>query len=203
MVERIVLLRTIDSLWVEHLTEIDDMRRGIGLRGYSGTDPLNEFKREAFALYDELRGFIRGQVASTIFRVQVQRPAAPTPMPLSGPGQPAKAETAQAAPARRRSSGGPISSSGAAGAAAPAAIASAAASTHRHGHGCRCLTLLPGLGGGTRMMREQLGDDVRQPSAAATVGRPKARPQRSVLLRQRPQVQSATVAMPPLAATSR
>ena len=56
MVERLVLLRTIDSLWVEHLTELDDMRRGIGLRGYAQQDPLNEFKKEAFSLYDELRG---------------------------------------------------------------------------------------------------------------------------------------------------
>ena len=54
-VERLVLIRTIDSLWVEHLTELDDMRRGIGLRGYAQQDPLNEFKREAFQLYDELR----------------------------------------------------------------------------------------------------------------------------------------------------
>ena len=54
-VERMVLLRTIDSLWVEHLTEIDDMRRGIGLRGYAQQDPLNEFRREAFELYEELR----------------------------------------------------------------------------------------------------------------------------------------------------
>ena len=55
LVERLVLLRTIDSLWVEHLTEIDDMRRGIGLRGYAQQDPLNEFKKEAFSLYEELR----------------------------------------------------------------------------------------------------------------------------------------------------
>src|SRR4051794_35521348 len=41
LVERLVLLRTIDSLWVEHLTELDDMRRGIGLRGYAQQDPLN------------------------------------------------------------------------------------------------------------------------------------------------------------------
>jgi preprotein translocase subunit SecA len=74
-VERFVLLRTIDSLWVEHLTELDDLRRGIGLRGYGGIDPLNEFKKEAFRLYEELRGFIQRQVASTIFRVSVQ-PAA-------------------------------------------------------------------------------------------------------------------------------
>ena len=71
-VERFVLLRSIDSLWVEHLTELDDMRRGIGLRGYGGIDPLNEFKREAFKLYEELRDFIRRQVATSIFRVSVQ-----------------------------------------------------------------------------------------------------------------------------------
>jgi preprotein translocase subunit SecA len=60
------------QLWVDHLTELDDMRRGIGLRGYGGIDPLNEFKKEAFRLYEELRGFIRHQVATTIFRVSVE-----------------------------------------------------------------------------------------------------------------------------------
>jgi preprotein translocase subunit SecA len=77
-VERLVLIRTIDSLWVEHLTELDDMRRGIGLRGYAQQDPLNEFKREAFQLYDELRGLIRHGVASSIFRVTVTRQPVPT-----------------------------------------------------------------------------------------------------------------------------
>ncbi|HEY8637368.1 MAG TPA: preprotein translocase subunit SecA [Candidatus Limnocylindrales bacterium] len=76
-VERLVLMRTIDSLWVEHLTELDDMRRGIGLRGYAQQDPLNEFKREAFQLYDELSGLIRHGVASSIFRVTVTRQPAP------------------------------------------------------------------------------------------------------------------------------
>ena len=78
-VERMVLLRTIDSLWVEHLTEIDDMRRGIGLRGYAQQDPLNEFRREAFELYGELRDLIRHGVASSVFRVTVTRQPAPTP----------------------------------------------------------------------------------------------------------------------------
>src|SRR5688572_18965801 len=72
-VERIVLVRTIDSLWVEHLTELDDMRRGIGLRGYAQQDPLNEFRREAFRMYEEFRALIRHGVASSIFRVTVQR----------------------------------------------------------------------------------------------------------------------------------
>jgi preprotein translocase subunit SecA len=88
-IERYVLLRTIDSLWVEHLTELDDMRRGIGLRGYSQQDPLNEFKKEAFGLYEELSGFIRHGVASTIFRVSVQPPPQPASgvFAMPGPGQ--------------------------------------------------------------------------------------------------------------------
>ncbi len=87
-VERFVLLRTIDSLWVEHLTELDDMRRGIGLRGYAQQDPLNEFRVEAFRLYQELRDLIRRQVAATIFRVTVRQE--PATVPLGGPGQPAR-----------------------------------------------------------------------------------------------------------------
>ena len=90
--ERFVLLRTIDSLWVEHLTEVDDMRRGIGLRGYAQQDPLNEFRKEAFRLYEELRDFIRRQVAATILRVTVtvQQPVPTGVVPLPGPGQPAR-----------------------------------------------------------------------------------------------------------------
>jgi preprotein translocase subunit SecA len=76
-VERVVLLRTIDSLWVEHLTEVDDLRRGVGLRGYAQQDPLNEFRRDAFRMYEELRGLIRHGVASSIFRVTIQREPPP------------------------------------------------------------------------------------------------------------------------------
>jgi len=110
LVERLVLLRTIDSLWVEHLTELDDMRRGIGLRGYAQQDPLNEFRKEAFALYEELSGFIRHQVASTIFRVTVTRTPAPIagPVPLPGPGQPARV-VAGAATGAAASPAGPAS----------------------------------------------------------------------------------------------
>ena len=90
-VERFVLIRTIDSLWVEHLTELDDMRRGIGLRGYAQQDPLNEFRKEAFQLYSELSGFIQHQVASTIFRVSIQQQPEPQPQSgvfaMQGPGQ--------------------------------------------------------------------------------------------------------------------
>jgi len=119
MVERIVLLRTIDALWVEHLTELDDMRRGIGLRGYAQQDPLNEFRKEAFSLYGELRDLIRHQVASTIFRVSVTRQAPSAPVPLGPPiGSPAAAAMARALSANGTSATG---ASGAASGAASAA----------------------------------------------------------------------------------
>ena len=95
MVERLVLLRTIDSLWVDHLTELDDMRRGIGLRGYAQQDPLNEFRREAFRMYEEFRDIIRHQVASTVFRVTVQRQP-----PAAAGGDPAVASALAAGAAR-------------------------------------------------------------------------------------------------------
>jgi len=77
VLERLVLLRVIDSLWVEHLTAVDDMRRGIGLRAYSQRDPLNEFKVEAYGMFDELKSTIRHDITHTIFRVTISRE--PTP----------------------------------------------------------------------------------------------------------------------------
>jgi preprotein translocase subunit SecA len=123
-VERIVLLRTIDSLWVEHLTEVDDMRRGIGLRGYAQQDPLNEFRREAFRLYEELRDLIRHQVATTIFRVTVQQQPPPGPQPLPGPGQPA----ADGGDGNGTGRGTPLAQPAAAAAATATASSGAAAS---------------------------------------------------------------------------
>jgi preprotein translocase subunit SecA len=77
VLERLVLLRVIDTLWVDHLTAVDDMRRGIGLRAYSQRDPLNEFKIEAYRMFDELKSMIRRDVARTIFRVTLVREPQP------------------------------------------------------------------------------------------------------------------------------
>ena len=76
---RAVILRSIDQLWVEHLTEVDDLRRGIGLRGYAQEDPLNAFKKEAFKLYDEFQGLIRVSIGRSILRVTVVQQEAPRP----------------------------------------------------------------------------------------------------------------------------
>jgi len=135
-IERFVLLRTIDTLWVEHLTELDDMRRGIGLRGYSQQDPLNEFKKEAYGLYEELSGFIRHQVANTIFRVQIQQQAqqAQGVFQMQGPGMAAAGTRRPAggagAGAARRAGAGAFAGpgvSGTAGAARALAATGAAA----------------------------------------------------------------------------
>ena len=83
VLERLVLLRVIDSLWVEHLTAIDDMRRGIGLRAYSQRDPLNEFKIEAYRMFDELKSTIRHDVTHTIFRVTLQQHQHTQPRPIA------------------------------------------------------------------------------------------------------------------------
>jgi preprotein translocase subunit SecA len=107
VLERLVLLRVIDSLWVEHLTAIDDMRRGIGLRAYSQRDPLNEFKVEAYKMFDELKSTIRHDITHTIFRVSLTREPAqrrPSPMVESRPDVTGAAPAA-AAPAAVLSSG--------------------------------------------------------------------------------------------------
>ena len=161
MVERLVLLRTIDSLWVEHLTELDDMRRGIGLRGYAQQDPLNEFKKEAFSLYDQLQGLIRHQVATTIFRVQVVRqPSAPTP-------DEAQLAASLAAGATAMTSGPRAGATP--GLAATAAAASTRAVTRGGDLGGVVARGLP-TGPAIRAMQQQVGDRAVAPAKGAGPG---------------------------------
>src|SRR5512135_2343097 len=76
-VERWVSLGVIDNLWMEHLDAIDDLREGIGLRGYGQLDPLVEYKNEAFDMFDRLMSTIDSTIVHRVYRVQVQ--AAPQP----------------------------------------------------------------------------------------------------------------------------
>jgi preprotein translocase subunit SecA len=151
MVERLVLLRTIDSLWVEHLTELDDMRRGIGLRGYAQQDPLNEYRREAFRMYEEFRDLIRHQVASSIFRVTVQM------QPASGGDPAGAAQMAAGIAALSGVRAGGAQAGGAVRASGTAAAGAAAAASN------------PGPSG-VRNVQERLGD------GPATNGAGQARP---------------------------
>jgi preprotein translocase subunit SecA len=67
--ELVILLRTIDNLWIEHLESIDHLRRGIGLRGYGQRDPLVEYKKESYILFSEMIGAIQNQVVYNIFKL--------------------------------------------------------------------------------------------------------------------------------------
>lgn len=71
-VERWVSLQVVDSLWMNHLDAIDDLREGIGLRGYGQRDPLVEYKNEAFSMFEQLLTGIDSEIAHRIFKVQVQ-----------------------------------------------------------------------------------------------------------------------------------
>lgn len=76
---RWVSLRTMDELWMEHLDALDDLREGIGLRGYAQQEPLVEYKKEAFSSFEMLLTRIDGEIVRRVFRVQ---PAGFQPKPI-------------------------------------------------------------------------------------------------------------------------
>jgi preprotein translocase subunit SecA len=70
-IEKQVLLQTLDHLWREHLVTLDHLRQVIGWRGFAQRDPLNEYKSEAFDLFNELIGHLREQVTGQLMRIEV------------------------------------------------------------------------------------------------------------------------------------
>ena len=75
IIERAIMLQTIDINWMNHLDETDYLREGIGLRGYGQRDPLIEYKREAFDLFSNLMENTRSSIVRTIFRINMGVPA--------------------------------------------------------------------------------------------------------------------------------
>jgi len=80
VLERLVMLRVIDTLWVEHLTAVDYIRQGIGLQAVGQQDPLVAYKRQSSTMFQELLDAIRDDVAHLIYRVAIvkQQPGQPT-----------------------------------------------------------------------------------------------------------------------------
>ncbi|MFO1141466.1 MAG: preprotein translocase subunit SecA [Amaricoccus sp.] len=73
-IEKQVLLQTIDSNWREHLVTLDHLRSVVGFRGYAQRDPLNEYKSEAFQLFESLLNRLRTEVTRMLAHVQVMTP---------------------------------------------------------------------------------------------------------------------------------
>jgi preprotein translocase subunit SecA len=80
LLEKMVMLRSIDALWKDHLLGIDSLREGIGLRGYGQKDPLIEYKREAFEMFAGMMDRMKRDVLEHLFRVQVVQGESPPPI---------------------------------------------------------------------------------------------------------------------------
>ncbi|MGD9394228.1 MAG: preprotein translocase subunit SecA [Dehalococcoidia bacterium] len=94
ILERLLMLRIIDSLWVEHLTAMEHMRQGIGLHAVAQRDPLVAYKREGHNMFQNLMAAIQHDMAHTIYRASItkkgeppQKQAAPTTTPMAAAAQ--------------------------------------------------------------------------------------------------------------------
>ncbi len=83
--ERRIILDVVDSQWKDHLLSLDHLKEGIGLRGYGQKDPLVEFKKEAFVLFEDMMARIDNETIRYLFHIQVQQNEQP---PQGGPGAP-------------------------------------------------------------------------------------------------------------------
>jgi len=110
MVFKSVLLRAIDMLWVEHLDAMDSMRRGVGLSGYAQKDPLVEYKKHAFKMFNELLTNIRQQVVYSIFKVSINsqpvQPQQNSNLNFSGPQKTGQISSTLPSPAKIKDEAG-------------------------------------------------------------------------------------------------
>jgi len=102
LLERLVMLRAVDTRWVRHLTDLDDLREGIGLRAYGQQDPLVAFKREAHEMYQELLAAIQHDITHSIYYAELVKEPRPRPMREVRPRAMAPAAPAAPRPAERR-----------------------------------------------------------------------------------------------------
>ncbi len=72
--ERVILLRVVDEHWMDHIDAMDDLRRGIGLRGYGNTKPIDAYKQEGFEMFDAMINGIKDEVSRRILTAEVRRP---------------------------------------------------------------------------------------------------------------------------------
>ncbi|MGH7078541.1 MAG: SEC-C metal-binding domain-containing protein, partial [Acetobacteraceae bacterium] len=79
LIEKSLLIQTLDQVWKEHLLGLDHLRQGIGLRAYGQKDPLNEYKGEAFLMFNAMLDELKERVTMLLARVQITPEAPPEP----------------------------------------------------------------------------------------------------------------------------
>ncbi|MDP9195302.1 MAG: preprotein translocase subunit SecA [Pseudomonadota bacterium] len=86
-VEKSLLLQVLDQTWKDHLLQLDHLRQGINLRAYAQKDPLNEYKSEAFTLFEGMLGQLRETITAVLMRLELQvAPSEIQPVPPSPKG---------------------------------------------------------------------------------------------------------------------
>lgn len=92
--EKVIVLRAVDSKWMDHIDAMDQLRQGIHLRAYGGTDPLREYQFEGFAMFNEMISTIQEEVATYVMRAQIEsnqeRQAVVDEKQISTSGEPAE-----------------------------------------------------------------------------------------------------------------
>jgi preprotein translocase subunit SecA len=83
-IEKNLLLQLLDKVWKEHLLALDHLRQGIGLRAYGQRDPLNEYKSEAFSLFNAMLDELKEEVTAYLARVEIGPEAQTLPHPVEG-----------------------------------------------------------------------------------------------------------------------
>jgi preprotein translocase subunit SecA len=88
--ERRIILDVVDTQWKDHLLSLDHLKEGIGLRGYGQKDPLVEFKKEAFILFEDMMARIDNETVRYLFHVQIQQGEAPPEQPREPVSEPSR-----------------------------------------------------------------------------------------------------------------
>ena len=71
--ERICLLRNVDSKWMDHIDNMDQLKQGMGLRGYGQHDPVVEYRIEGFAMFDEMIASIREDAVHMLLTIEIRQ----------------------------------------------------------------------------------------------------------------------------------
>jgi preprotein translocase subunit SecA len=94
--EKTLLLQVLDQSWKEHLLALDHLRHGIQLRAYGQRDPLNEYKREAFDMFEQMMTRLNEQITQLLAHIEIRQPE-----PIQRLGQPPAAPIPSLQPAQR------------------------------------------------------------------------------------------------------
>ena len=83
--EKIIMLQTIDTLWKDHLLSMDHLKEGIGLRGYGQKNPLQEYQKEGYDMFEDMNHRVQEDVVQKLFTVELARENAPQEIAVEQP----------------------------------------------------------------------------------------------------------------------